>query len=555
MTTIHRLEGSTHDPDLTEGLTARVADPLWYLARQWQVGEFQGEDAATPVVVSAEIDSHSITEAKTATDKTARAIDLRHEPLQTQMEKEPLTLTLSARDSLQAGRRLQDLALGRKAEKLLEMLREKYKLVVKGDGLAKAQLRLLSRGGVDAARLMRDVIRAETVENLDIVAKLGGGRDTIEILEIWLSQETAFAALQDPAREQTWSDKSLDYRLRLSTAGGENDKITLKAHEYLGGRLDWHHFDIERRPKVMRRENTQNLRVLASPLRFAGQPAARFWEMEDSAVYLADMAGGAADLARSVLGAYAAVAGDDWFHLTADIPNGHVAHVVKMSVLDAFGDETTIRSVAQMGGKDRVWRWFEHRVPEGTDPELEPLLFVPPSLAQSHISPALEEVHFRRDEMANLAWAIEKRHRDPLGRGIETPKPPRPAAYEAKNAEDWTFAVSSAVPDHWFPLVPVQIGRQNPQIALRRGQILHDPDREKPPTAQTTILTPQKPFIIDEAEVPFSGARVVRGWRMARSMDGGRHLWIGRKKSPSTGQVGQSPWQVDQLEGWPKAQR
>ena len=30
--------------------TARVHDPLWLLARQWQVGEFQGEDAGTPVV-------------------------------------------------------------------------------------------------------------------------------------------------------------------------------------------------------------------------------------------------------------------------------------------------------------------------------------------------------------------------------------------------------------------------------------------------------------------------------------------------------------------------
>ena len=36
-----RLESATVDPALTEGLEARVADPLWMLARQWQTGEFK----------------------------------------------------------------------------------------------------------------------------------------------------------------------------------------------------------------------------------------------------------------------------------------------------------------------------------------------------------------------------------------------------------------------------------------------------------------------------------------------------------------------------------
>ena len=39
-------------PDSEEGLRARVADPVWFLARQWQLGELQGEDASSPVVVS-----------------------------------------------------------------------------------------------------------------------------------------------------------------------------------------------------------------------------------------------------------------------------------------------------------------------------------------------------------------------------------------------------------------------------------------------------------------------------------------------------------------------
>ena len=52
-----RLEGSSRDPELTEGLTACLADPLWTLARQLQVGEFHGEDAASPILVGAEVAS------------------------------------------------------------------------------------------------------------------------------------------------------------------------------------------------------------------------------------------------------------------------------------------------------------------------------------------------------------------------------------------------------------------------------------------------------------------------------------------------------------------
>lgn len=45
----NRLEASTRGTDLLPGLHARVHDPLWLLARQWQLGELDGQDAGTPV--------------------------------------------------------------------------------------------------------------------------------------------------------------------------------------------------------------------------------------------------------------------------------------------------------------------------------------------------------------------------------------------------------------------------------------------------------------------------------------------------------------------------
>lgn len=46
-----RIEPRTRAADMSPGLAAATADPLWLLARQWQVGEFRGEDAGSPVTV------------------------------------------------------------------------------------------------------------------------------------------------------------------------------------------------------------------------------------------------------------------------------------------------------------------------------------------------------------------------------------------------------------------------------------------------------------------------------------------------------------------------
>src|SRR3954454_8008570 len=45
----NRLEGRPRSVDFTRSLRAEVRDPLWFLTRQWQYGEFEGEDAGSPI--------------------------------------------------------------------------------------------------------------------------------------------------------------------------------------------------------------------------------------------------------------------------------------------------------------------------------------------------------------------------------------------------------------------------------------------------------------------------------------------------------------------------
>ena len=52
-----RVELGTQCPELQDGLQARIHDPLWLLARQWQFGEFDGEDTGSPAAAQVVIES------------------------------------------------------------------------------------------------------------------------------------------------------------------------------------------------------------------------------------------------------------------------------------------------------------------------------------------------------------------------------------------------------------------------------------------------------------------------------------------------------------------
>ena len=46
----NRLEGRPRVHDFDRALQAEVRDALWMLAKQWQLGEFMGDDAGSPVL-------------------------------------------------------------------------------------------------------------------------------------------------------------------------------------------------------------------------------------------------------------------------------------------------------------------------------------------------------------------------------------------------------------------------------------------------------------------------------------------------------------------------
>ena len=106
ITTWTRLEPRARNE--TMPLEARVYDPLWLLARQWQFGEFHGEDAGSPVMARLRAECSGLTRYQPGpwdNTVTAQGYDSAVLPLETLVEREAIHATTQrgARLAAEAG--------------------------------------------------------------------------------------------------------------------------------------------------------------------------------------------------------------------------------------------------------------------------------------------------------------------------------------------------------------------------------------------------------------------------------------------------------------------
>ena len=435
-----------------------------------------------------------------------------------------------------------------------------------------ARLTLLARRVPDA-RAVIDALAALAAAGQDasqlppLVGLAAPAADRLaDVVTAWAANEAALFCDTPPddglAAPTSWVTPKLEYRFGISAAV-PGATIELAAAEYPGGRLDWYHFDVRSAPPGLAPEEggaddpvpglrRKALTSLATPLEFAGMPAARWWELEDGDVDFGDIAAGPDDIARSVVAAYALVGGDDWFVVPCTLDAGTLARVTALRVLDDFGQRTPIvaTAVADHRAGRRPWRFFELTDDPHPARAEAPLLLLPPVLASTERGRPLEAVELRRDEMANLAWAIERRVESPAGRAVDREAGAAPTTGDDVTATgDWRYRVATDVPDHWVPLVPIRTGRRSVQVVLRRGRVALEGD---PRPAKGRILEPEHPFAMNEEEIPFGGLRVTRRYQVARGADGKVRAWVGRQKSPSGGALRRTPLRFDALTGWPR---
>ena len=602
-----RLEPSSRNAALEAGLRADVRDPLWMLGRQWQFGEWWGEDTGSPVQVALRMDCTPLTRylpggvpaswySTSSTVAPGQRIDLAI-PLETIVERERIRNepAFAPRLAAEAGLHfLRILALGNGPHLRADVTRTvplEAPAAAAGplDPDTERFLSVMVRRVPDGALLASTLRVVSSAAALDLLSEPYKARVTrsADAWRAWLgtlaaadrdrvdTAATAFlewyaSLFREPGPSSTdssWMPERLEYELAVS-APAPQQEVLLTAPEFTSGHLDWYSFDTLATGSLsaargdltdddLTREKIRRV-ALPTPVRYPGMPSARYWEFEDARVDFGAIVTGSQQLAHLLLIEFALVAGDDWFVIPVDMPVGSVATVRWLVVTDTFGERTMVRSAREL---DRAagpvgWDLFHLAAdlrPVGGTPRTVPDAFLlAPALGTSLHGSAIEEVLLLRDELANMAWAVERIIESPLSQPFDRAEashrsvPAPPAGSDVATAPGrplpYRYRLATDVPAHWLPLLPSRMRTDAPPIALLRGG-----------TPRGRILEPDRtpaganPLRIHEEEVPRAGARVIREYQYARWIDGSTHLWVGRRKRAGRGE-GSSGLRFDVLD-------
>jgi hypothetical protein len=539
----NRIEPRSRTDDLSDGLAARVHDPLWLLARQWQVAEFAGRDTGSPLTARVGWTAAPFDRFASGTAAVVRYNG--SEAIESLVEREPVRPSQGSGDLLQAAEagvhffRLLDAA---QLARLRAVYLHQYPLRAPAAGDADSQTMgsMFAGRAIDGIALRADLKRAGSVLPALPALNTADAAAVLAVAKVW---EKWFDSLfSEPASPCSWSPDRMEYRFALGAAGDANGLI---AQEYDGGEVDWHTFD--RSATVLsgatKAPATATRSVTVAPVTFRGMPARRFWEMEDAAVDIGALTAGAEDLGRLLLREFALIYGNDWFQIPLAVPVGSQVTVTSLIVSDTFGIATTVPHYAAADGAAGAWRMFSLAAQGAVATAASAnLLVVPPAGVGMLDGAPIEDVLLLRDEPAEMAWGVERTAMGlsgrPLDRGLawrtgRSAIPPPSANNVPK------YRLGSLVPDYWIPFLPVSVNAG--PLQMRRGRL---PTAASGPIGKFLSYPAQTIFL---EELPREGVHLERRYRYARGLDGSTSLWIGRHRSVGKGE-GRSGLMFDYLE-------
>lgn len=563
ITTWNRLEPVPRSADLRSGLRAELEDPLWLMGRQWQFGEFAGEDAGSPVESVLHIEVARLSRYRAGAGGGVRGthdLDDHSLPLEAAVERRPVAGTLAeVRWRAEGGLHfLRLLRAHRVGEGQRRQWVEAYTFeevatagVVGDDPAGVAWLATVQGRTVDGAALA-DALGSHlsndgTLTDLPAeVAVPASQRARVlaaagEWLHWWRS-----GIEEPPAEIDAWDPRRLEYAFSVQTSLSDGD-VVLRADDYTGGHLDWYEYEADHRggmgapaqpapPRLFVR------RTLPSHAFYSGMPADRFWEFEDSTVRFGMGSSGRTDLAHLLLDEFALGYGNDWFVVPITLPVDSVCAVRKLSVRDTFGGETRVGPTATAG-----WRMFDLSTRAGAAARVTGLMHVAARLPPGQHGDPLEEVAWFRDEMANLVWAVERRTESAAGgsvdryervqRGLD-PGASQQAIGETGDAT-LVYRLKSRVPENWHPFVPVRpegAPAGAVELELRFIDRMATDGTVSRSAPQGRFLTAATPLVVADEEVAREGRIASLRWQLSRGMDGRYHSWLSHRVETGHGE-------------------
>jgi hypothetical protein len=569
ITTWSRLEPQSGDGDIAAGYAARAFDPLWLLARQWQLAEFQAEDAGTPIVARwrarvAQLDHFVAGPIPWNTQLKAPHFDAGTIPLQTLVERQP-----TQRPSAAPG--LEGLRLAVEAgQHFLRMLRLQAITSDPGPAFVSAYavlpltdaqrstvdpetaafVDLMAGRAIDGRRLRQgigDPANPRLDPSLPIVAS--DRAEVLDAVRAWLAWSGSLFSEPD-AGAQAWQSDRMEYAFTLSARLGDDrfGERPLSAEQYADGLLDWYSFDLNLNINTGTGDDPPGdliaRTVLPAPMTFHGMPAQRFWEMEDARIDLGALQLGSSDLGQLLLVETLTGYGNDWFLIPIDLPAGSLVASASLVVTDTFGVQTLLREAGdpfhQLNSTGSSQFTLSMPVEPGEVGIAASNLFFLADPIVPLEGPVLEEVMLVRDEMANIAWAVERRLESPLEVGLETARDTLDVSEPPTPHDTPLYRLASPVPDHWIPLLPMRPSESSAEVRLARGAVLHVDGQARVVDAHAQILQPADPsarLLIREEEVPREGVVVRRMYQAARWHDGRLFVWATNRASVGRGEA------------------
>lgn len=515
---IARIEPIQRAGDLRPGLAARLLDPLWLLGRQWMLGEFDGEDAGTPVSVDYTLGHYPISRVRAGNVEIK--VDNLGTPLERAIESLPSgrkhwTLQRRVETGALLAQLLCDAGYADAARSLLDAFSlGKDTDPDDQDDTPAARLTALTRGRVVDGEAVREAL-------------LGGvlpGALRAPAIEAEIAAWNALVTdMIEPPAVEAWQSERLEYAAEIDCDGLSSP---LRVSEHHGDGLRWASVDMTKAPTAPP-PKTVTLQRTPTALRFRGMPQARYWECEDATIDLGAVDAPAAELGRTAMLQMAMVYGNDVFLAPANVPLGTLAGVTAFSVSDTFGDmlgPTALTAATRTGAEPgRGWALW---APQCAGAPM-PWLFFPPALAAPLIGEAVDDALLARDEMANRVWAIARLLEGEDGRSrapAVNASSDTTTATSAEDDADYRYRMANDAPSGWVPL-SLRVAADGRRLVRERN------------AATDTLLTrllPEGAAVCDE-EVGRDGVSLRIENVYARGSDGVTVVWTRVRRSPGRG--------------------
>lgn len=580
-----RLEPQCSNADIGSSSNARLFDPLWLMTRQWQIGEFQGEDTGSPVQARVRATGALLTRCyfgELPENNKAPPYDPTLEPLEAVVERRRMRpagaddsrmLTLAVEAGLHFLRMLERNATAKKYRPaFLAHYVLQPSLTLPADDAGRRFVQTMVGRAPDARRLasaFRQPDSSQIVFDAALNIAAADRAPVQQVASAWLAWYDGLFTEPGAPSQDAWMPSRLEYAVSVATrlSADPQDALTFSASEFDGGRLDWSSFDINKTAGV---DTTGDVYPIAltettmpAPVSFHGAPAPRFWELEDAKIAYGLVSAGPADVAQMLMIEYASTYGNDWFVVPLNLPVGSVTRIDSLVVTDTFGVRSLLRPIGDPELPQPFFSLWQvsilRRAGESLGAELPTgerigapvpnLFFLPPTLGRTIDGAPLEDVLFMRDEMANMGWGIERS----IESAIETPLKLASDAAQANSAPPPSTALpryrlSTTVPDNWIPLLPVQPNNTDNAVSqLRPGAVLQPNSTAKPQFARSEVLKALSTQWLYDEEVPREGVHITRRRHMTRWIDGSTWVWTAFRSEVGTGE-GSAGLRFDQIE-------